>query len=119
MDADGSQERVFCQYCGTKIIIDQEQHQIDPNNMEEVGYNFEKGRIKAQREDNCSDRDRVTALLLCIFLGVIGAHHFYVRRTGMGILYLLTGGLFGVGWIVDIIQIACGSFKDDQGRYMN
>lgn len=62
-----------------------------------------------------SDKSKTTALLLCIFLGGIGVHHFYVGRIGMRILYLLTGGLFGIGWIVDIIKIAMGSFRDNVG----
>ena len=62
-----------------------------------------------------SDKSKFTALMLCIFLGGLGVHYFYVRRIGMGILYLLTGGLFGVGWIVDIVRIICGAFRDDAG----
>lgn len=34
-------------------------------------------------------KDKVTAGLLGIFLGGIGAHHFYLGNTGLGILYLL------------------------------
>ena len=41
---------------------------------------------------------------LCLFLGWLGAHKFYAGNTGMGILYLLTFGLFGFGWIIDIIK---------------
>ena len=59
-----------------------------------------------------SSKNKMVALLLCIFLGGIGAHRFYVGKIGTGILYLLTGGLFGIGWVVDIILIAAGSFKD-------
>lgn len=62
-----------------------------------------------------SDKDKTVALLLCIFLGGLGIHLFYVGRIGKGILYLFTCGLFGIGWIVDIIQIACGNFKDNTG----
>lgn len=49
--------------------------------------------------------NKTTALLLCIFLGGFGAHKFYEGKTGMGILYLFTAGLFGIGWIIDIIAI--------------
>lgn len=45
------------------------------------------------------------ALALAIFLGFFGAHKFYEGKTGMGVLYLFTGGLFGIGWIIDIIVI--------------
>ena len=60
-------------------------------------------------------KSKITALILCIFLGGLGIHRFYVGKIGTGILYLLTGGLFGIGWIVDIIMIAVGSFKDKSG----
>lgn len=32
-------------------------------------------------------RDEVVGVLLALFLGTFGAHHFYLRRTGLGILY--------------------------------
>ena len=50
-------------------------------------------------------KHKTTALLLCIFLGGIGAHRFYLGQIGMGILYLCTGGLCGIGWILDIFRI--------------
>lgn len=62
-----------------------------------------------------SRKNKMVALLLCIFLGGIGAHKFYVGKIGSGILYLLTAGLFGVGWVIDIFLIAVGSFKDEFG----
>ena len=33
-------------------------------------------------------RDEVVGILLALFLGGLGVHHFYLRRTGLGILYL-------------------------------
>ena len=60
-----------------------------------------------------SRKSKMTALLLCIFFGYLGAHKFYVGKTGMGLLYLFTLGLFGIGWLVDIILIAIGSFRDE------
>lgn len=49
-------------------------------------------------------KNKWIALLLCIF--TICGHKFYEGKIGMGILYLFTAGLFGIGWIVDIISIA-------------
>lgn len=62
-----------------------------------------------------SKKSKTVALLLCIFLGILGIHRFYVGKVGTGILYLFTYGLFGIGWIVDIILIVTGSFKDHFG----
>ena len=62
-----------------------------------------------------SDKSKGTALILCIFLGLVGAHNFYVGRIGRGLLFLCTGGLLGIGWLIDIIKIATGSFRDNVG----
>ena len=46
----------------------------------------------------------MTGMLIAIFLGWAGGYRFYKKQTGLGILYLLTFGLFGIGWLVDIYQ---------------
>lgn len=63
-------------------------------------------------------KSKTVTLLLCIFLGALGIHRFYVGKTGSGILYLLTGGLFGIGWIIDIIKLIFGTFTDGKGYYL-
>jgi len=65
-----------------------------------------------------SDKNRTVTLLLCIFLGYLGIHRFYVGKVGTGILWLLTGGLCGIGALVDMILIIVGSFRDIHGRYV-
>jgi TM2 domain-containing membrane protein YozV len=51
-------------------------------------------------------KSKTTAYLLCIFLGLFGAHKFYLKKPGMGILYWLTAGLFFVGWIIDLFTLS-------------
>jgi len=63
-----------------------------------------------------SPRNYTTVLLLTIFLGFWGIHRFVVGKAGTGVLYVFTYGLFFIGWIVDIISVATGTFTDKQGR---
>lgn len=107
----------FCQNCGQAIDVDcvvcpkcgkqvsqlkQEQPQIvinNANNNTNTNINrvggFAMGRPK----------DKWVAFLLCLFLGIFGAHKFYEGKIGMGILYLFTVGLFGIGWFIDLIVL--------------
>lgn len=62
-----------------------------------------------------SDKKKSTALILCIFFGIFGAHYFYVGRFGKGILYFFTMGFLMFGWIKDIFVILFGNFRDNVG----
>lgn len=44
----------------------------------------------------------MTGLLIAIFLGPFGGYRFYKKQYLLGVVYLLTGGLFVIGWFVDI-----------------
>ena len=50
-------------------------------------------------------RNKWVSFFLCLFLGVFGAHKFYESRVLLGILYIFTGGLFGIGVIIDLIVL--------------
>ena len=50
-------------------------------------------------------KNKWTAFVLCLLLGYFGAHKFYEGKVGMGVLYLFTLGLFGIGWFVDLIVL--------------
>jgi len=52
-----------------------------------------------------NQKSKGTAYLLWFFLGFLGAHKFYLERIGMGILYILTLGIFGIGWFIDLFTL--------------
>lgn len=111
----------FCKFCGAKIHVDAvlctacgrqveqmqqaavAQPQIVINNTNEnTNTNMNATGMVGLRP-----RNKWVAFLLCLFLGFVGAHKFYEGKAGMGLLYLFTAGLFGIGWIIDLITILC------------
>lgn len=66
-----------------------------------------------------SEKNKTVTLILCIILGQLGAHRFYVGKIGTGFLWLFTLGLFGVGWLVDFLLIITDKFKDRHGYIVN
>lgn len=62
-------------------------------------------------------KSKTTAILLCFFLGFLGIHWFYLKRPGLGVLYLLTGGLLGIGALVNFIQLLCMSDDTFNTKY--
>lgn len=65
---------------------------------------------------NASEKDWLVTFLLCLFCGGIGVHRYYVGKIGTGILYTLTLGLFGIGYLFDLTMIATGKFTDKNGK---
>ncbi len=113
----------FCKYCGAKIpekavictacgcqveeIKNNQQQQAAPNIVinnanTNVNTNTANGGVLARKYCN-----KWVSFFLCLFLGILGAHKFYESRPGLGILYIFTGGLFGIGWLIDLIVILC------------
>ena len=50
-------------------------------------------------------KNKWISFFLSLFLGVFGAHKFYEERILLGILYLCTAGLFGIGILFDLIVL--------------
>lgn len=96
---------VICTACGCQVeeIKKTEQPSIvinNSNNNSNVNTNVNGGtRGKA--------KNKWVAVLLCFFLGYLGIHRFYEGKIGTGIIWLLTCGLFGIGWFIDLIILLC------------
>lgn len=98
----GDEVKVFQGQNGRIIVMKDdskkpEQQQVVINN---VNTNTNTVRVVHGREKN-----KWVAFFLCLLLGVIGAHKFYEGKVGMGILYIFTFGLAGVGVVIDLIAI--------------
>lgn len=80
------------------------------NNVNNVG----SGNTYANVNMNGKVKDKYISIFLCALFGVLGVHRFYEGKIASGILWACTGGLFGFGWIIDLLILI---FK--KGRYYN
>ncbi len=88
------------------------QHPFDQHSFGQPQY----GAQFSPGYDPSQQKDWLTTLLLCLFLGCFGAHRFYTGHTAIGIIQLLTAGGCFLWWLVDAFQIAAGTYKDSNGR---
>ena len=59
---------------------------------------------------------KTAAILITFFFGVFGVHRFMTGKIGTGILWLISGGVFGIGWLVDFIKVCMGKYTDKNGN---
>ena len=70
-------------------------------------------------EEEYSDADWMTTLLVCILpalIGINGVHRFMTGNVGTGVVMLLTLGGCGIWTLIDLIMIATGKFRDGEGK---
>ena len=99
------EKAVICTLCGCQVeeIKQAEQPNIVINNSNtNVNSNVNNNRVGGY---HARAVNKWVAFILCVTMGIFGAHKFYEGKIGMGILYLFTGGLFCIGWIIDCISI--------------
>jgi len=81
-----------------------------------VGHVLTFGKIENDAGNAESEKSYAACVLLNLFLGFVGTHHFYVGRIGFGIFYLLTLGGFFIGQYIDFVNLAWGKFTDSKGK---
>lgn len=65
-----------------------------PSMDRQADLRFRAGRI-----------DYTVAWILLTFLGLLGVHRMYMQKWFTGIIYLITGGIFGFGYLYDFITL--------------
>ena len=99
--AEMPDEAFKCASCGANQSVEAKpQPSIVINN---VVQQSNQGVAVVEKGKKCK---KSVALPMAIFGGWFGLHKFYEGKTGMGVLYMFTLGLWCIGWLVDIIAIA-------------
>ncbi len=105
-----SENSAFCPHCGTSVHENAEAQTRQP-----VIVNVVNNNQNINSGAGYIPKSRWAAFFLCFFFGGIGVHRFYVGKVGSGLLYLFTVGLFGIGWLIDLLRLLVGAFRDKNG----
>ena len=105
----------FCKHCGQQIDKDCIVCPICGKQVEDLkssqqpvvinNTNANTNSVDVKMENRGTEKNKWVAFVLCLFLGLVGAHKFYEGKILMGVVYIFTAGLFLVGWIIDLIAI--------------
>ena len=94
-----AKKAVICPHCGCQVENLRKEEQTQQNQNVIVNNT----QVATMVPPGMRAKNKWVSFLLCLFLGVFGAHKFYEGKVGMGILYLLTGGFFGIAVFCNLI----------------
>ena len=98
-----------CVYCGyQEEVYLQEKNNTDEleANQQALEQQIDELREELEERNERIDRSTIIELIVTIVFGQAGIHRFMKGKIITGLLYLFTGGLFGLGWLGDIIKCA-------------
>ena len=100
---------MYCSNCGA---------QIDDKAVVCVKCGVLTGNVPVTKmaTEESAGYDWLTAVLLCFFLGYLGVHSFYTKKTTVGVIQLLTLGGCGIWTLIDFIMMLTGSYRDGYDR---
>ena len=107
-------DAVICTYCGRQV---EELRQAQPQVV--VQQQSAPAPVYVQQSQTMVNNNvnvvnmggrpinKWLSFVLCLLFGYWGVHRFYEGKIGTGFLWLFTGGLCGIGWMIDLILILC------------
>lgn len=81
-----------------------------------VALNKEQKK-ESKKATKSGGKSQLIALILCLLVGTLGIHRFYLGYIGIGIIQLLTFGGFGIWTLIDLIRIVIGDLEPKDGPY--
>jgi len=60
----------------------------------------------------------LVTLILALCIGPAGIHRFYTGHVGIGLFQLFTLGGCGIWWLIDVLRILLGSYRDSAGHLL-
>ena len=100
-----AKKAVICPHCGCQVEETKTESAAAPQIVINNSNTNQNQNVNMAAGMFGRPRNKWVALLLCVFFGWFGAHKFYEGKGGIGILYLLTAGLFGIGVFFDFFAI--------------
>ena len=96
-----------CTHCGMKIENDskKEEKKEKVERNKEPQQTMEDYMYQAMGLEKIGPLNKWITLVLCICLGFLGIHKIYERKYTMALLYACTGGLCGIGIILDLVNL--------------
>lgn len=102
-----------CKYCGQIEEVYLDESIEEENNKINESENLSNNETETQSQTKSTfsrtiARKNVSEafvkFLVCLIVGVLGAHKFMEGKIFTGIIYFFTGGLFGIGYIIDCVK---------------
>ena len=100
-----ARKAVICPHCGCQVEAFEKEGGATPQVVINNNNQNSNNNNNVAQTPSGNAKNKWVSVLLCFFLGYLGAHKFYEGKIGMGILYLFTVGLCGIGALIDFFVL--------------